>query len=189
MPNNVRNILEIHCPDEGAMGKIKKVIFDHNEINEKVFTMKKLLPMPEGSSGQTGYTDYGYDWCCAIWGTKWDVYDYNIMESGDTILIYYSTAWSPNYRWGESLCKFIQGIIRFDESEKINSIYVKHRFHDYPMDFGGILEWKPKIAPEYKSFSFMEYAELYDKKLFEIMTDLEKRMKENPDKIVVIKGY
>jgi len=146
MPNDLYNKLEIYCPEKGIMSKIKMVLFDYKE-NQQIFTMKKLLPRPEEFSTRTGYDKYGYDWGCAVWGTKWDVYDYIIIESGDTILIDYYTAWSPNYKWGLVLCEFVQQTVLLNEFEITNPIHITHQFYDYPMDFAGILEWKPhKLA-------------------------------------------
>ena len=87
MPNNVENKLVIHCEDEKILNKIKLMIFDEIEKNERIFTMEKMLPIPEICSGKDGYVNYGYNWCLAVWGTKWDVYNYNISEGGNTISI------------------------------------------------------------------------------------------------------
>ncbi len=167
MPNNVSNKLEIHCEDEKTMDKIRMMIFDEDENKKQIFTMTKMLPLPARFSGKKEYNDFGYDWCRAIWGTKWDVYDESIYESGDTIIIYYQTAWSPNDNWVWLLCLYIQKTLTQLKSDGRLLISVKLQYHDYFGDFGGIMEWVPFDNPKHQSYSFMEYAKLHDERLYE----------------------
>ena len=179
MPNNVSNNLKIKCTHEETMDKIKAVLFDWDENGERIFTMKKLLPMHKSFTGQKGYSDYGYHWCWAIWGTKWDVYHVTIKDHGEEISLSYATAWSPNDKWGKSLCTFVSKAIGFEKLNETEEISITHDFTDYPGNFGGIMEWKPKMIPEYKFYSFNEYARLHDKELYEWVIDLEKELKES----------
>jgi len=179
MANNVSNNLKIKCTHEETMDKIRAVLFDCDENGERIFTMEKLLPMPKSFTSQTDYSKYGYDWSCAIWGTKWDVYHVTIKDHGEEISLLYATAWSPNHAWGKSLCSFVNKSIGLKELNETDDISITHEFSDYPMNFGGILEWKPKMIPEYKWFSFKEYARLYDKKLYDCVIDLEKGLKDS----------
>ena len=178
MPNNVSNYLKIKCTHEETMDKIKAVLFDCDENGERIFTMEKLLPRPKDFSGQKGYSDYGHDWCCAIWGTKWDVYHVTIKDHGEEISLSYATAWSPNDAWGISLCNFVSKAIGFKELSETDDISITHRFYDYPGNFGGIMEWKPKMISEYKWYSFNEYARLLDKELYEWVLEFEKETPE-----------
>jgi Ferredoxin-like domain in Api92-like protein len=174
MPNHVSNKLEIHCEDNKTMNKIRMMIFDEDENNKQIFTMSKMLPLPARFSGKKEYNDFGYDWCRAIWGTKWDVYDEGIFDSGDSITIYYHTAWSPNDNWVESLCIYIQKTITHLKAEDRPSIYVKLQYHDYLGDFGGIMEWVPFDNPKRQSYSFMEYAKQHDAGLYECAIEYDK---------------
>jgi len=67
MPNHVTNRLEIHCEDKITMDKIRMMIFDEDENKKQKYTMSKMLPLPVRFSGSKAYSDYGYDWCRAIW--------------------------------------------------------------------------------------------------------------------------
>ena len=174
MPNHVRNKLEIHCEDDKTKDKIRMMIFDEDENKKQIFTMSNMLPLPARFSGKTEYNDFGYDWCRAIWGTKWDVYNESIYESGDTIIIYYQTAWSPNDNWVVSLCLYIQKTIMHLKSEDRPNISVKLQYYDYMGDFGGIMEWVPFHNPTPKSYSLMEYAKLYDAGLYEWAIEYDK---------------
>ncbi len=188
MPNYVRNKLEIHCENETIMDKIKMIVFDEDENKNKVFTLQKMLPRPEKFSSQKGYSDYGYDWSRAFWGTKWDITDYNICESGNTITLFYSTAWSTNDNWVESLCLYIQKTLPNGVSENPIAVSIIHRFYDIVGSFGGIMEWVPGIRPDYKVYSVMEYAKLHDQKLYHVLLLLEEKNKSGNDDIIVIKG-
>jgi hypothetical protein len=141
--------------------------------------MEKLLPMPKDFSDSKGYNDYGYDWSIAVWGTKWDVYHQSIEDHGEEISISYCTAWSPNHGWGKSLCNFVNRVICLKKLNETDEISITHRFSDYPGNFGGIMEWKPQIIPEYKWYSFHEYARLHNKGLYEWVIDLEKGLKDS----------
>ena len=51
-----------------------------------------------GSSTKDGYNRGGYDWCIEHWGTKWGLYEVELVEdlSEDDQLIYtFQSAWSP----------------------------------------------------------------------------------------------
>jgi len=179
MPNNVRNRLEIHCEDEVTMDKIKMMIFDEDAESNQIFTMRKMLPLPERFSGPYEYTNYGIYWCRAIWGTKWDAYDVSISGSGNTIIVYYHTAWSPNDNWVELLCHYISRVIGFREKEETPNITVELKYYDYPGDFGGILEWVPNTNPKSKSYPVMEYAKLHDTVLYDNLLKFETSIDTN----------
>ena len=182
MPNNVRNRLEIHCEDDKIMDKIKMMIFAKDVDKKQIFTMKKMLPLPIKFSNKRGYSDYGHDWCLAMWGTKWDVYDFSITESGNTIVIYYSTAWSPNDNWVELLCLYINKTIAFRKKEDTPNITIILKYYDYPGDFGGILEWVPFTRPKSSTYPIMEYAKLHDTVLYDNIIKFEMPMESSSDK-------
>ncbi|HLN20923.1 MAG TPA: hypothetical protein VK213_07525 [Bacteroidales bacterium] len=178
MPNHVTNRLEIHCEDEMTIDKIKMMIFDEDENKKRRFTMQKMLPLPSIFSGHAGYSKYGYDWCRSIWGTKWDVYNANVNESGDTIILCYDTAWSPNDHWVEFLCMYIQNSLWVLDAGKTPSIFVKHQYYDYMGDFGGITDWVPFKNPVTSNYSFLEYAKIYDKALYKWGIEIERFCQE-----------
>lgn len=177
MPNDVTNKLRIHCDDETTMDKIKMMIFDVNKNQKRIFTMGKMLPLPKRFSNMDGYNDYGYDWCIAVWGTKWDVYDCNILESGDTIAIDYQTAWNPNDTWFELFCIYIQTTLNHLEPNERPHVSVKLQYYDYMGDFGGIMDWVPFEKLKQKRYSFMEFAKMYDKDAYEWACELEQHLK------------
>jgi len=172
MPNHVTNNLEIICEDDKTMDKIRTMIFDKDENKNVIFTMKRMLPMPPEFSGTNGYSEYGYYWANAVWGTKWDVYDCIITDSGNTITINYSTAWRPNLTWVELLCHYLDMTIVLLCPEETPFISVKLHYYDYMGDFGGTWEWKPNKKPTSNEYSVLEYARLHDKNLFEWLSEL-----------------
>jgi hypothetical protein len=137
--------------------------------------MEKMLPLPARLSFSDGYNDFGYDWCIAIWGTKSDVYDCYILESGDTITIDYQTEWEPNENWLELLCLYIQTTLLHLGSHERPHVSVNLQYHDYFGDFGGIMNWVPFENPKRQRYPFMEYAKIYDKDSYEWACEFERK--------------
>jgi len=181
MPNNVSNKLKIQCEDSAIMAKIKKMILRKNIESEPKYTMEILLPR---SMAFADAETYDRSWNCAVWGTKWDAYHDSVSESGDTITIYYATAWSPNRAWVEVLCDYIDHVVGYNWEKEITKLSVEHRYSDYAMDFGGIVEWKPRGEFQYTHYnSYTEYLKVCDKESYDMIMEAEARMRAEPDKI------
>jgi len=142
MASYVENKLTIKCKDKNQKEKIKKVIFKYNDKNEPVFTMAKLLPRPEGFDENPTYTEIGYHWSCAVWGTKWDAKYSKSIESGNTIGITYRTAWNPNQPWVWTLCEFIKAISFSLDKQEFDDVTVTYFCFDEYEDFGDLMTWK-----------------------------------------------
>jgi hypothetical protein len=155
MAELIRNRLIITCQDTELRNKIKEVIFMNNEKNEKIFTMEKLLPMPEGFSDAIGWNDFGYEWTYAVWGAKWVENSY-ISESGYSISINYDTPWVPNLFWVEALCRYIDYVSRefVCDKEVRENISITHTYYPEYEGLGTKMEWKPDIG-----FSYIENVE------------------------------
>jgi hypothetical protein len=171
MANEVTNNLEIICEDEKTLNKIRMMIFDEDIHKNVKFTMERMLPKPPLVSKSRGYSEYGYYWAPAIWGTKSDVYDCFITDSGNTITINYLTDWRPNVTWVNLLCCYIEMAITPLSPEEISAISVKLHYYDYMGNFGGFWEWVPNEKPNTNEYSIMEYAKLHDNDLFEWVTE------------------
>ena len=118
------------------------MLFKYNDINEPVFTMAKLLPCPEGFDENPTYTEIGYHWSCAVWGTKWDAYCMSISESGNTISITYRTAWDANIPWVWTLCDFIKATSFSMDKQEFKDVTVAHFYFDEYKDSGELMTWK-----------------------------------------------
>jgi hypothetical protein len=119
------------------------MIFRTNDKNELVFSMTKLLPVPNGISYNPGYDEYGYDWCCSVWGTKWDAMYCRSFESGNSTIIYYETAWDPNIPWVETLCGYIRTISHHFGNKEPIEISVTHFYCQEYEDIGNEMKWTP----------------------------------------------
>jgi hypothetical protein len=127
---------------------------------------------------------YDLYWNRAVWGTKWDAYHYSVAESGDTLTIYYATAWSPNCDWVKVLCDYIDHLVGFKWEKEVTKLSVEHRYSDYAMDFGGIVEWKPRDEFQYSHYnSYTEYLEFHDKEGYDMVLKAEARMRSEQAKI------
>lgn len=179
MPNNVSNKLKIQCEDSAIMAKIKKMILKEDINNETEFSMEILLPR---SIAFADDERYDLNWNRAVWGTKWDIYNDSIIESGDTLTVNYSTAWNPNDGWVETLCCYLDHYIRLNF--RGIELSIEHRYSDYPGDFGGILEWKPGDKFQYIHYnSYNEYLKVHDKEGYDMIMEAEARMRIEQDKI------
>lgn len=109
MPNWCANSCRMTAPqDNPMMGKILDELKKGQEA--RWFQAVKPVPQPlmdaESSTthhlseeGQELAEKYGYsDWyrfCLAEWGTKWDASIDRYEQDGDSIVVYFDTAWSP----------------------------------------------------------------------------------------------
>jgi hypothetical protein len=181
MPNYVGNKLKIYCQDSSTMAKIKKMIIENNNDPEPKITMEILLPR---SMAFADADTYDLKWNCAVWGTKWDMLHYSIIESGQTLTIYYNTAWSPNRGWVEVLCCYIDHYLGYNWEQKDIKLSVEHRYSDYVSDFGGIVEWTPGDKFQYTHYdSYLEYLKEHDKEGYQMVLKAEAKMKAEQDKI------
>ena len=106
MPNHCSNKLTL----TGAPDKLKQFA-DFAMSGESKLDIGNFMPMPEEVRNTTapnpdkeqasvlreryGASDW-YDWANVNWGTKWGVYRAHGGEvEGDTLIYYFSTAWSP----------------------------------------------------------------------------------------------
>jgi hypothetical protein len=184
MPNYVNNKLKIQCHNSNTMAKIKKLIIEENNEPEPKITMEILLPR---SMAFADDETYDRSWNCAVWGTKWDMLHYSIIESGDILTIYYNTAWSPNRGWVEVLCCYIDHFLGFKFNDSKVELSIEHRYSDYAMDFGGIVVWKPGEDFQYTHYnSYTEYLKVHDKEGYDMIMEAEARMKAEPDKIHIL---
>lgn len=63
---------------------------------DKKTEMEKIYKENEKKYGYKSW----YEWRIENWGTKWDISDVEIMDSGDTFIQYmFDTAWSPPTEW------------------------------------------------------------------------------------------
>jgi len=161
------------------MAKIKKMILRENNNDKPECTMEILLPRSKAFATPE---KYDLDWNRAVWGTKRDVYDYSITESGNTLTFCYNTAWSPNDGWVETLCCYMDHYIRLNQRDI--ELSLEHRYSDYPGDFGGIVEWEPGKKFRYIHYdSYTEYLRVHDKEGYDMIMEAEARMKAEQDKI------
>lgn len=186
MPNYVDNTLKIHCEDNKTMETIGELLFKRNEEDKLEYTMTKLLPRPEEFEGQPGYHKYGHKWSCIYWGTKWDVCSPETMIEENEITLYYQTAWSPNDKWVEALCRYINYITLDSRKENPSKIFVHHRFSEYAMMLDGYLYWEPGLAFEYKNFGGDDYCEKFQSHLKKIETN---RLREEEAMLFLAEDY
>jgi len=176
MQNIVDNTLTIFCTDDEIMAKIREKIFAKDENNNRIYTMKKLLPRPPEFASSTGDYEYGHEWSMFIWGAKWDAYNCHISDSGRTITISYQTAWEPNEYWVELLCDYIQQLLNHYEIDP-PYITVELKYTELKGDFGGIFEWVTYNNAVTQRYPLLLYAQLHDKPLYESILEYQELCK------------
>ena len=108
MPNWCANSCRLTAPqDNPMMGKILDELKKGQDA--EWFQAVKPVPQPlkdavanhaplteEGQKlvEQFGYSNW-YDYCVAEWGTKWDAKIDRYEQDGDSIIVYFDTAWAP----------------------------------------------------------------------------------------------
>ncbi len=86
MPNHCYNRLTITSDNHGLLIQMRDAALMEDE---------KLLEFLCPFTKETDYK-YDYDWCVENWGTKWDIFDVDIISLVDDELeLCFSTAWSP----------------------------------------------------------------------------------------------
>jgi hypothetical protein len=132
MSNNITNIVR-------AAGKGAEEVLQSSANNRKEFCFNKILPMPEEleettSPSQKAQTNeeqrikndlikkYGYDnwydWRVENWGIKWDAYDCDTIELGDTETKF-NTAWiTPKKIFIELSKKYPDVVITVDYADE-----------------------------------------------------------------------
>ena len=71
---------------------------------EQALCFQNAVPIPETVVAQ-GYSDVGYDWCTAHWGTKWEpnlTADVDVVDDtaeSSSVSYNFDTAWCPPDQW------------------------------------------------------------------------------------------
>ena len=109
MPNWCANSCRLTAPqDNPMMGKI----LDELKRGQDAEWFQAVKPVPEqlkdaaashmqrlSEGGQQLAEQFGhsnwYDYCVAEWGTKWDAKIERYEQDGDSIIVYFDTAWAP----------------------------------------------------------------------------------------------
>jgi len=86
MPNHCYNRLTVTTDNHGLLIQMRDAALMEDE---------KLLEFLCPFTKETDYK-YDYDWCVENWGTKWDIFDVDVISLVDDELeLCFSTAWSP----------------------------------------------------------------------------------------------
>lgn len=86
MPNHCYNRLTVTTDNHGLLIQMRDAALMEDE---------KLLEFLCPFTKKTDYK-YDYDWCVENWGTKWDIFDVDVISLVDDELeLCFSTAWSP----------------------------------------------------------------------------------------------
>jgi hypothetical protein len=111
MPNWCDNRMMVVGPTDVVNEFVKGANKNVNDVDREMCILPNYLPFPpalEGKPVETDsgsfipFTDRGYNWCLANWGTKWEdsgtrVISWSSSSDGETtqIVIYMNTAWGP----------------------------------------------------------------------------------------------
>ena len=86
MPNHCYNRLTITSDDHGLLIQMRDAA-----LMEEEQLLEFLCPFTAETNHQ-----YDYDWCVENWGTKWDIFDVDVISLVDNELeMCFTTAWSP----------------------------------------------------------------------------------------------
>ena len=86
MPNHCYNRLTITSDDHGLLVQMRDAA-----LMEEEQLLEFLCPFTAETNHQ-----YDYDWCVENWGTKWDIFDVDVISLVDNELeMCFTTAWWP----------------------------------------------------------------------------------------------
>ena len=119
MPNWCSNYLKV-------LGQ-KHLIFEFQRAAEgtgTLISLDRFIPYPEQYKDDSGME--GYWWCVKNWGTKWDLFEVEIIaETSRSVTYLFDTAWSPP----------LAGVAAM--SEKFPDLEFRIRFAEGGCDFSG----------------------------------------------------
>jgi hypothetical protein len=126
------------------------------------FDMDLLLPYPKhiddhDSVNLNGTNLIGYDsysWHVAVWGTKWNVADCDIMKYTDNdIQLSYRTANGANEYWIMALIRYAWNIDVMDESD----FSLEHLYSFYFWDLGGKIITTVNEKTKKRGYNHVQY--------------------------------
>jgi len=138
MPNWCENTVTLEHDDPAMIKRAEAAFADHRFLEE-------FIPFPNG--------EWDYDWCVNTWGTKWDVGGADGINDvqGNSIVLYFDSAWAPPTRAYEQLVE--QGF-------RIHATY-----YEPGMCFAGIWDNGSDDYYEYGDMSAEEIAETLPEEL------------------------
>lgn len=154
---NVNKILEKYL-SEGKNGSFdfdfNKIIKMPEELANTEVSSRTPKEVYEHNKQTYGYESW-YDWACDNWGCKWNASRTDItIDSEDTIIVYFDTAWSPSIKAIEKLHKLEP------------DMFIEHRYSEEQTTY-----WEGFITYDKDSITKCEYEE-GSKEAFENHFDL-----------------
>jgi hypothetical protein len=96
MPNWAENLLILEHQDPAQIKAVRQAI-EKGDFFNSIKPKPNFGDNPEANKVAFGYEGW-FDFCCAEWGTKWDInkqYCHFQDETEKTLAIVFETAWSP----------------------------------------------------------------------------------------------
>ena len=157
MPNHVINEIIFRNIDHMQRVGIRTMV--RNSAGEIDFGI--LVPKPlnlwdggVGSEHEKKFRNTGLDWARENWGTKWNAYGIDqggryqsFVESDDTIILTFQTAWAPPYPWIAALFNFFKISIEHNWFDEGCSLGKSGKF-DYQQYLKGIGGWDETDADD-----------------------------------------
>lgn len=166
MPNYCSNTLKIRHSDKTKIERLHKACLE-NKLCHAVIPLPDDLkdtisPSREPNDGllEKYGVDNWYDFCTSRWGTKWDIFDVEIIEAGvDTLYVAFTTAWTPPMGIYNTLldegfeleAKYFEGGMNFAGTIDNDGDFYYEELSDIPDDLDkefGITEWMKSIEEE-----------------------------------------
>ncbi len=119
---HVQSILDEHKTDKSLNELLKKYMQDYTELILAGTADKKDehgfvagISLLQGHHYFINIVRYGvyswYDWCCAMWNTKWNACCNEVELEGDTLMYQFDTAWSGPWPIAAAISALYEGTI------------------------------------------------------------------------------
>jgi len=174
MKNLVHNDLRIKCDDPEYYLILRDLLLAKDEYGSEYFTMKKLLPIPEGYNLNSGYTKHGEDWCWDYWGTKADAISEWLHDEQNQIQVLYHTISNTNDKWIEALARQLSGEFCPFGNEVLPMISIEHKYYDLDREEGGYYYWDTRYWGHYHRYKIHDFAAKYHPGLVNYLLDQER---------------
>ena len=118
----IQPILDEHKTDKSLNELLKKYMQEYTKLvlagtadKKNEHGIVKGISLLQGHHYFMNIVRYGvyswYDWCCAMWNTKWNAYCNDVELKGDTLMYQFDTAWSGPWPIAAAISALYEGTI------------------------------------------------------------------------------
>ncbi len=176
MSEYVETDLHVYCSDSTLLKKIQELAFSKDKRGELKFTMKKLLPLPEGFETKFGYQEFGHHWRDILWGVKQDGQEFHKNFKENTFDVHFTTSNFPGNKWFETFCQISEKLYNDCEIIPKPELVVLYAYGIFDTEDQGFVCWEPGkgivLEQEFPEENRERYSSLFGQKWIDRFGDV-----------------